>query len=317
MICLCLACCALFALQAKDVIRGDQNVTKTIRTIQGAFEQIVVNADFNVTIVYGITPQVEIESESNLQPYINTTLKGKTLNINVDKKVDIVPSLPITLTVTMSNLSKLQFKGKGDISVTSVISSKLDLDLNGEGTCKFQTFETGSLKLVATDAFKIEFNEVKCGGGKMTLTKGCSANFTKFTGGSKFELQHDATAAIVMDLFTADQFKATCTGTGALTVKSFVGKDVLLTLDGSGNIVFSGTAQGALTITNNKSSVVDASELQIPKAKVENNGTGDVTVNVLKNIDVTIASSGSVIYKGKENPSIKLVNTGTGQIIKK
>ena len=91
-----MAFAVLFA-QAKDVI-GNRELKKDSRSV-AAFQQINVNADFDIIIDYAITPKVEVEAESNLLEVIVTEVKGKALNIGIAKKTKIVNNFPMEIVV--------------------------------------------------------------------------------------------------------------------------------------------------------------------------------------------------------------------------
>lgn len=303
--------CTIFAVQAKD-ISGNQDLKKEQRFLEG-FEQINVNANFNVNLVYAISPKVEVEAESNLLQYIVTEVKGKTLNINVQKKIRLANNFPITIYIAMPTISKLQYTGEGNISVDGIPSEKMDIILTGKGDCNWSNLKTGSWKVTANKNFNLNFTDMLCGSTKMVLNDNCKANFQKVQM-EKLDLQYNTVVSSQFVGVQTESLNIQGNAAGSMTFSGFAGKDVSATLTSTGNVTMSGTAK-SVTVNASNAAGFDAIDLAAEKAKIVNNGTANVQVSVTSSLDANITSTGSVFYKG--TPKIKIANTGTGQIMNK
>ncbi len=309
---LCMTICMVFAVQAKD-IPGNQDLKKESRFVAATFEQVVVNADFNVNLVYAISPKLEVEAESNLLQYIITEVKGKTLNISVAKKTRLANNFPITVYVAMPTMSKLQYTGNGDITVDAIPSEKMTIALNGKGICKWTNLKTSGLNITATKNFQLQFSDMLCeGSAKLELSDNTSADFSRIQFGKLEILNNTLELSKFMGIQTeALTIKGNAAGNMEFT--GFAGKDVTATLVSTGKVLMSGTAK-SVTVETSNAADFDGIGLAAEKAKVVNNGTADIRVAASASIDATITSSGSIYYKDAQKT--KLNNTGSGQIIK-
>lgn len=105
---------------------------------------------------------------------------------------------------------------------------------------------------------------------------------------------------------------ATISGSGDMNIESFTqSMDALIS--GSGNINLTGEAtNGNFTISGSGS--VRTYNYYQNECIAKISGSGDMQLNVIDYLDVTISGSGSVYYIG--DPSINVKITGSGQVIK-
>ena len=307
-----IALCTFAAVSAAD-IPGNQDLKQESRIVT-EFQQVVVTADFNIKLDYAISPKVTVEAESNLLPYIITEVKGKTLNIYVEKKSRLAPNYPITITLSTSMLNKLQFKGEGNINADGIPSDKMDLSLAGKGQCNITNLKTGSLKIAAAGDFDLSMKDVMSNGGvKITMADNVTANINNFTA-PKIEVEANSLEGSRWGSVQTDALTLKVTNAGNMDFTGFAGKDVNATMTSTGTVSMSGTARN-INLTASNASNFDALNLAAEKAKVVNNGTGDLGVAASASLDVTITSSGNVMFKG--DLKISYTSNGSGQLIKK
>lgn len=307
-----IALCSFAAVSAAD-IPGNQDLKQESRIVT-EFQQVVVTADFNIRLDYAVTPKVSVEAESNLLPYIITEVKGKTLNIYVEKKTRLAPNYPITITLSTSMLNKLQFKGEGNITADGIPSDKMDLSLAGKGQCNITNLKTGSLKIAAGGDFDLSMKDVMSNGGvKITMADNVTANINNFTA-PKIEVEANSLEGSRWGSVQTDALTLKVTNAGNMDFTGFAGKDVNATMTSTGTVSMSGTARN-INLTASNASNFDALNLAAEKAKVVNNGTGDLGVSPSASLDVTITSSGNVMFKG--DLKISYTSNGSGQLIKK
>lgn len=307
-----IALCTFAAVSAAD-IPGNQDLKQESRIVT-EFQQVVVTADFNIKLDYAISPKVTVEAESNLLPYIITEVKGKTLNIYVEKKSRLAPNYPITITLSTSMLNKLQFKGEGNINADGIPSDKMDLSLAGKGQCNITNLKTGSLKIAAAGDFDLSMKDVMSNGGvKITMADNVTANINNFTA-PKIEVEANSLEGSRWGSVQTDALTLKVTNAGNMDFTGFAGKDVNVTMTSTGTVSMSGTARN-INLTASNASNFDAVNLAAEKAKVVNNGTGDLGVAASASLDVTITSSGNVMFKG--DLKINYTSNGSGQLIKK
>lgn len=104
------------------------------------------------------------------------------------------------------------------------------------------------------------------------------------------------------------------TGSGNIgTVGSFNFDDIGMLISGSGDFSFAGTAKN-LNAKVSGSGDIRAYNLICDTAKVKISGSGDMQLNVLRQLDATISGSGDIVYKG--TPSVNTSVTGSGRVRK-
>ncbi len=86
-------------------------------------------------------------------------------------------------------------------------------------------------------------------------------------------------------------------GSGNMNFKNVATGKTNITIEGSGDILLTGTGTEA-TIVVDGSGDVDLQNMELNAASITINGSGDVKVNVKERISVIINGSGDVYYKG-------------------
>ena len=71
--------------QKKEKIKGSKIVTVAVKELN-SFENIEVSDNFEVFLVKGTKPSIEIEADDNLHEIINFEVTGNTLKINTVKE---------------------------------------------------------------------------------------------------------------------------------------------------------------------------------------------------------------------------------------
>ena len=84
-------------------IKGNGNIVTVKRTTSN-YDGIGVGGSFDVKIVKGKEGNITIEGEENIIPYIETEVKGNTLEIKYKKNTNISTTRKLTITVTYSEL---------------------------------------------------------------------------------------------------------------------------------------------------------------------------------------------------------------------
>lgn len=88
--------------------------------------------------------------------------------------------------------------------------------------------------------------------------------------------------------------------------------EIRITVSGNGNIQLSGSAT-SLDYTNSGMGTLDTLGLQLQRADVEINGTGNARLSVSDYLKVRIAGAGKVEYRG--NPRLDYSASGSGNLI--
>jgi hypothetical protein len=114
-------------------IKGNGNIV-TVKRTTSDYDGIGVGGRVDVKLVKGKEGNITIEGEENIIPYIETEVKGNTLEIKYKKNTNISTTRKLTVTVTYSELDKVSLGGSGNITNEGVLKSDdLKVSLGGSG----------------------------------------------------------------------------------------------------------------------------------------------------------------------------------------
>lgn len=166
-----LLCTISFSIHAQSwggnnkKIKGNGHVV-TINRTTSDYDGIRVGGSFNVVLVEGKEGAISIEGEENIIPYIETEVKGNTLQIQYQKNVNISTTKRLTVTVAYKDIEKVSLGGSGNITNEGTIKANdFSASLGGSGniTLNIDAVEvstniggSGNIKLAGTS------NELNC-----------------------------------------------------------------------------------------------------------------------------------------------------------
>ena len=117
-------------------VRGNGNVTTEKRTTSD-YDGISVGGSFDVILVKGKEGNITIEGEENLIEYIETEVKRNTLQIKIEKGVNIRATRKLIVTVTYADIDKVNLGGSGTIRNEGTIKADdFSVNLGGSGDIK-------------------------------------------------------------------------------------------------------------------------------------------------------------------------------------
>lgn len=196
-------------------IKGNGNVTTTTRTVEN-YEGISVGGFFDVILVEGKEGKITIEGEENLLEYIVTEVSRGTLNIKVEKGINLKTTKRLTVTVPVEEINHVSLGGSGNVtSEVSLKSDEFDVSLGGSGNITLD----------------IDANNIKSsigGSGNIKLS-GKAENMKSSIAGSGTIKAYD---------LTVNKIKASIAGSGDIRVS--VKEEIKATVAGSGSIYYKG-----------------------------------------------------------------------------
>lgn len=161
---------AIFTLTifSQEKIKGDRNVT-IVETRIDPFNKLIVNNDFDITLIKSFEASVEIEADENLHDVItfnvvNNILEIKTnYNIASKKKLNITVKYTNSLTHLVTNndatIQAVSALTNDNITITTKDNSEVELNLESK-TCHLITFGKSKVKFnIQSDSTSIEMNE--------------------------------------------------------------------------------------------------------------------------------------------------------------
>jgi hypothetical protein len=126
--------------------RGSGNVISQIRQVHD-ISAMHVTYPAHVLIRQGPTEALTIEAEDNVVAAIQTQVLNHVLEIESarDHK-NVIPTRPVNITITVKDLSELDFDSAGDITVQGLQTEGFKAVLSGAGTMNFQELHVKSLE---------------------------------------------------------------------------------------------------------------------------------------------------------------------------
>lgn len=127
----------------------------TVNRALSNISDIEVSGSFEVYIDNG-KPEITIEAEENLIPYIITKSNGDRLKIRTKQNTNLRPNVPIKITVSASTLTDLDVTGSGKIvSNKPIITNEpIELSVSGSGLIN-ATVHTPQVEASITGSGKI------------------------------------------------------------------------------------------------------------------------------------------------------------------
>lgn len=187
------------------------------RTV-GSFDRIEVTGSMDVELSQGTAPSVRVETDANLQEYIETDIDGSTLRIHSRDGVNLHERSGLKVYVSVANLHAVEVTGSGNITSAGRISSnRFDLSVTGSGNAHL-------------DLDMPEVNVEVTGSGTVSLS-GATRRFTSETHGS---------GSIEAFGLLAEETKVDVSGSGDAQV--FASKKLEVEVSGSGDVSYKGTA---------------------------------------------------------------------------
>lgn len=195
-------------------INGNGIPRTEMRTLQ-SFTGIVSNGSFEVYVHPSQRHEVEIDAESNLLPYIRTSVSGGRLFIETRGTHCINPGMTIIVNVYVPYVESLTLNGSGLIKVDNLMLDNLSLQLNGSG-------------VIEADAEVVNLDARISGSGNIWLTGLAETSDMRISGSGNFEAYG----------FVQKQCYTTISGSGNAYVRVTQLLDV--SISGSGNVYYRG-----------------------------------------------------------------------------
>jgi len=141
---------------SKDRIVGNGNVITENRSVS-SFSRVISRGDIVVTVVPDSITGVTVKAESNIIPYVNTTVNGNTVIIDFDNDVNIREHSDVRVTLHTANAEYLELQGSGSIASGDFGDEAAELYLSGSGTIE-ASYHTNSLKASISGSGNIALN---------------------------------------------------------------------------------------------------------------------------------------------------------------
>ena len=200
--------------------KGSGNMVTQTRQVSG-FDKISVDYPARVLISQGNAETLKIEAEDNVLPGLKTEVRGKELRIYYQsqnaKRVN--PTKLVVITITVKDLSALDFSSAGEATIDGLQSKGLDVSLSGAGNMKLNDIAVKNLNVNTSGA-----GSTTASGTADSL----SINISGFGGFNGKDLQTNSTTVNI-------------SGAGSATVRAEEELDA--SISGAGSVNYYGSPQ--------------------------------------------------------------------------
>lgn len=203
-------------------VNGNGDIATEARDT-GAFDGIAVSGGFNLVVRQGASHKVEIKTDRNLLPLIETRVvegsKGRTLQIEPKKGVNVHSATAPSFVIEMPALRAVSVAGSGTVKVEAMKTAGVDAAIAGSGDIRFANLEADKLAM-------------KVSGSGDIVAAGRCANASVSIAGSG-----DVKAADLV----AEEVKVTIAGSGDAVVNAT--KKLNVSIAGSGDVKYAGSPE--------------------------------------------------------------------------
>ena len=124
---------AVVLLAACSITKGSGQVTTETRQVAG-FTKVELSGTGELTIEKTGTESLTISAEDNILPLLTSEVSGDTLVLGTKPNAEIVPSKPITYSLTVKDLTGLSISGAGSVRASDLTTNSLSSKISGSGT---------------------------------------------------------------------------------------------------------------------------------------------------------------------------------------
>lgn len=203
-------------------VNGNGDIATEARD-PGAFDGVALSGGFNVVIRQGSGNKVEVKADRNLLPLIETRVvdggKGRTLQIEPKKGVNIHSSNNPSLVIEMPALRSISVAGSGTVKVEAMKTAGVDASIAGSGDIRFAGLDAERLGMKVS------------GSGDIVAAGRCASATVSIAGSG------DVKAGELV----AEDVKVTIAGSGDAQVNAT--KRLNVSIAGSGDVKYAGSPE--------------------------------------------------------------------------
>jgi hypothetical protein len=123
----------LLVVAACSVTKGSGKVVSQTRKVTG-FTKVELSGSGELTIEKTGMESLTISAEDNLLPQLTSEVSGDTLTLGTKPNTTVVPTKPITYSLTVKDLNGIAVSGSGSVRVSNLTTNSLTTQISGSGT---------------------------------------------------------------------------------------------------------------------------------------------------------------------------------------
>lgn len=202
--------CAVF-----NRVEGSGTAATDDREIGKDVTEVVLSGVGDLTVVKSDTPALRVTADDNLLPLIETVTSGNKLTIRTKSGHSLAPKTPITYTLFVPNLTKLDVSGAGNAIAEGLTGDDVSIKVSGAGNITIQKAECKN------------FTVTLSGAGNATLSGSTTKLTVKVSGAGDVKAADLKAAAADVQIsgagdatiWATDELKARVSGAGDVKYK--------------------------------------------------------------------------------------------------
>jgi hypothetical protein len=195
-------------------IRGN-GMEATEERVVPIFNKVKSSGSFDVVITNGEQFEVLVNAEENILPYIETTVSGNTLLIDIPGIHNVRNRLPMNVFITIPELKGVKQSGSGNITTDYFTTQRMELFISGSGS-------------ISTEVNADVVDASISGSGWMLISGGAGESNLNISGSGNI----NSSGLAVL------RCNALISGSGNMQVKAE--KSIFARISGSGNLYYYG-----------------------------------------------------------------------------
>ena len=140
-------------------VRGSGNVVEENREVSD-FNKVHLSGIGNLKIELGDKEHLRIEAEDNLLPHIETEVRGNSLIIEIENRINLDPTRPINYYLTVTDLDAISISGSGTAEAPRLKAEQFSVGLSGSASVLIHGVDSDSIKLDISGSGSIEIGRL-------------------------------------------------------------------------------------------------------------------------------------------------------------
>jgi hypothetical protein len=124
------------------------------------FSVVQFTTEGKLHIVVGEREELVLATDENLFQYIEAEVKGETLVIRRQPRVNLKPTQGIHFELTVKNLDAIQNSGSGDINLNELQTESFKIKLNGSGDVEVRQLQVEDVDIQLTGSGSVEIGDL-------------------------------------------------------------------------------------------------------------------------------------------------------------
>jgi hypothetical protein len=229
-----------------NVVRGSGRQVQEERAVSD-FRGVELATIGTLHIEVGEPESLRIEAEDNLLPYIQTTVRGETLVIEVQSGTSLRPTRPVNYVLTVDNLDSIALSSSGDAEAPDLESKLFTVQVSSSGGLQMGDLACDTFRATVSSSGDVSVGQVN--GQRLEAELSSSGDLT-VAGGTvdRQEIRISSSGNYSAQNLQSQQADVQLSSSGSATIR--VAEQLTARLSSSGNVRYAGNPRTDVTTTS-------------------------------------------------------------------